>query len=123
MNKEKQIYPILEDNPFPILISSQPEVFSRIEPNIQENFERRKNKKIPIKTCIASIFLNTIGITFFSLSIDFFIEHKNHEGALPMLILSLLSLTPGIYSGITLYGGIRGWNGYHIDSVPSYEIL
>ena len=75
MNKEKQIYPIL-DNPFPILVSSQPELFSNIEPCIQENFERRKNKKIPIKTCIASIFLNTIGITFLSLSIDFFIKHK-----------------------------------------------
>ena len=40
-----------------------------------------------------------------------------------MLILSILSLIPGIYSGITLYGGIRGWKGYYIDSVPSYEVL
>tara|TARA_Y100000589_G_C26853437_1_gene506928 strand:- start:31 stop:279 length:249 start_codon:yes stop_codon:yes gene_type:complete len=81
MNKEKQIYPKL-DNTFPILISPQFEqelsVFSSIESTIPENSQINKNNKISNKTLFASIILNMIGITLFSLSIVFFIDNKVH---------------------------------------------
>ena len=118
MNIEKQVYPFT--NNYNVRELS---VFPQIEDIVYEKTKIKKNKKIPIKTCVASISLNIVGIIFFILFLYFFIEHKNHEGAIPMLILSLLSLIPGIYSGISLFGAIRGWNGYYIDSIPSYDEL
>lgn len=130
-SKEK-IYPVLEsyipvtDHNSIIIrpIQRLPKIY-RVSSPTQESSELRieSKKKIPLKTCFASISLNAIGIILFTLSLDFFIEHKNHAGSLPMLILSILVFTPGIYSAILLYGAIRGWSGYNLESIPSYEYL
>ena len=80
-------------------------------------------KKIPFRTCVASIGLTIIGFIFLGLSIYFYIYHDKHEGFFPLLIISIIALVPGIYSLFILIGAFRKWKGYSVDSLPSYEIL
>ena len=77
-------------------------------------------KKFPYRTCIASIGLTIFGFTFFGLSIYFYINHDNHEGFFPLLIISIIALVPGIYSLFILIGAFRKWKGYSIDSLMDY---
>lgn len=80
-------------------------------------------KKIPFRTCVASIGLTIFGFIFLGMSIYFYIYHDKHEGFFPLLIISIIALVPGIYSLFVLFGAVRRWKGYSIDSLPSYEIL
>ena len=79
--------------------------------------------KVPFRTCTASICLTILGFTFLGLGIYFYLCHDKHEGFVPLLIISIIALVPGIYSLYMLIGTVRRWKGYSIDSLPSYEIL
>ena len=49
-------------------------------------------KKISTKACLLTGFLLILGLICLTLSIDFFLEHADHEGFLPLLIISMLVL-------------------------------
>ena len=80
-------------------------------------------RKIPFKTYFASFSLTIFGFFLLSLSIFFYINHNNHEGFLPLLIISIKALVPGIYSLTIIIGTYCNWVGYSLDSLPSYEML
>lgn len=101
---------------------TMPQLFKYRRNNLYVDSLRNK-KNIPVKACIASVGLNILGVLLLGFSLDFFIKNKNHSGSLPMLILSILAFTPGIYSGVLIIGVILGWKNYNIESIPSYEIL
>eukprot|EP00616_Rhizochromulina_sp_CCMP1243_P017291 CAMPEP_0118965204 /NCGR_PEP_ID=MMETSP1173-20130426/2790_1 /TAXON_ID=1034831 /ORGANISM="Rhizochromulina marina cf, Strain CCMP1243" /LENGTH=154 /DNA_ID=CAMNT_0006913785 /DNA_START=18 /DNA_END=483 /DNA_ORIENTATION=- len=85
--------------------------------------KRLKLRRVPLKTCMASTCMVAVGVVLLALSLDFYVEHSGHEGALPMLVLSCIALCPGIYSAVNLYGAMRGWPGYHFDALPSMSSL
>lgn len=94
----------------------------RVE-NKSEKKAPKKKWRIPFKTAIAAIGLLFIGMTLFGLAIDFYIDHPHHEGTIPILILSIIALCPGAYSTVNLFGAYRGWHGFSVDDIPSYEVL
>ena len=126
MNIEGDIYPELDTVNSPIIIPQPfPEnhFISLHQQTIIKPQPIRVKRKIPLNICITSIGLNILGNVFLTMSIDFYIENPEHEGSLPMLILACLTFIPGIYSAFILYGIIRKWNGYNINSISSYEQL
>ena len=79
--------------------------------------------RMPLNILVTSLGLLLSGITFFGFSIYFFINNKDHNGFIPMFVISLLLLCPGIYSAFVIYGIIRRWQGYNINSLSSYDEL
>lgn len=84
---------------------------------------KRLKRRIPMRTCVASVGLLLAGVVLLVLALDFYFANPDHDGAVPVLILAVLALVPGIYSSFNLYGVLRGWRGYRVDSIPSYEKL
>lgn len=80
-------------------------------------------KKISSKAFLLTGFLLTMGLICLTLSIDFFLEHKNHEGFLPLLVISMLVLIPGIYSFYQIIRTIKGWNSDSNSPIITYEQL
>ena len=81
------------------------------------------NKKISSKACLLTGFLLIMGLICLTLSIDFFLEHKNHEGFLPLVVISILVLIPGIYSFYQILRTIKGWNTDNNTPIITYEQL
>ncbi len=48
------------------------------------------------------------GFILLSLAINFYVSHEQHDGALPLLILAIIVLVPGIYSLSLIIGTLRG---------------
>ena len=80
-------------------------------------------KKISNKACLLTAFLLILGLICLTLSIDFFLEHSNHEGFLPLLIMSMLVLLPGLYSFYQILKTIKGWNKESNQHIIAYEQL
>jgi len=40
-----------------------------------------------------------------------------------MLVIAAIALCPGVYSSVNIYGAYRGWRGYSMDQLPSYDQL
>ena len=83
----------------------------------------RSKKKISTKACLLTGFLLILGLICLTLSIDFFLEHSNHEGFLPLLIMSMLVLLPGVYSFYQILKTIKGWNIENNEHIITYEQL
>ena len=78
---------------------------------------------IPLKTLVAAFGLFGLGICLFGASLDFYIEHPNHDGALPIFVLAIMVLCPGVYSVSIIVGIRQGWRGYHIHQLPMYQAV
>ena len=76
---------------------------------------------VPRKTMCAAFGLFSLGLCLFGASLDFYIDHPNHEGSLPIFVLACLVMLPGMYSVTIVTGILRGWPGYHIDQLPMYH--
>ena len=44
-------------------------------------------------------------------------------GAVLGLVIAAIALCPGVYSSVNIYGAYRGWRGYSMDQLPSYDQL
>uniref|UniRef100_A0A7S2G805 Transmembrane protein 230 n=1 Tax=Florenciella parvula TaxID=236787 RepID=A0A7S2G805_9STRA len=83
----------------------------------------RRKVKIPAKTCAAAGGLLIVGVILLGVALDFFVNHPHHEGTIPMLVIAAIALCPGVYSSVNIYGAYRGWRGYSMDQLPSYDQL
>mmetsp|Transcript_25505 Transcript_25505/g.45116 ORF Transcript_25505/g.45116 Transcript_25505/m.45116 type:complete len:128 (-) Transcript_25505:27-410(-) len=83
----------------------------------------RRKVKIPAKTCAAAAGLLIVGVILLGVSLDFYANHPHHEGTIPMLVVAAIALCPGVYSSVNIYGAYRGWRGYSMDQLPSYDQL
>ena len=77
--------------------------------------------KVPMRTALVAIGMLMLGIVLFSVALDFYFTHPNHDGSGPFLILGTLTLIPGSYASWTLFGVWRRWPGYTLRSLPLYE--
>ena len=80
-------------------------------------------KKISTKACLLTGFLLILGLICLTLSIDFFLEHADHKGFLPLLVISMLVLLPGVYSFYQILKTIKGWNRENNEHIITYEQL
>jgi hypothetical protein len=70
---------------------------------------RKMRRRIPVKTCVASVALLIAGVVLLILALDFYVANPDHDGALPVLVLAVISFVPGAYSTVNLYGALRGY--------------
>ena len=63
----------------------------------------KKSQKLPLGTCLSAFSMIILGFLLLSLSIYFYYNNRNHGGFIPLLIVSLLILLPGIYGFYILY--------------------
>ena len=77
--------------------------------------------KIPLRTALVAVGMLLLGLVLFSVALDFYFTHPNHDGSGPFLILGTLTLIPGSYASWTILGVYRRWPGYTLRSLPLYE--
>uniref|UniRef100_A0A7S3NIZ1 Transmembrane protein 230 n=1 Tax=Aureoumbra lagunensis TaxID=44058 RepID=A0A7S3NIZ1_9STRA len=81
-----------------------------------------ERRRLPPRTTCLALILLTLGITLFicaliSLGIG-------HDGAIPLFLLSALTLIPGGYVSFHLLGVVRRWPGFeHLDSITDVELV
>ena len=46
---------------------------------------------------------------------------RDHDRAIPMLIVGSISFLPGSYATFQLFGAWRRWPGYSYESIPNYD--
>ena len=58
--------------------------------------------KIPLRTALVAVGMLLLGLVLFSVALDFYFTHPNHDGSGPFLILGTLTLIPGSYASWTI---------------------
>ena len=82
----------------------------------------KKSQKLHLGTCLSAFSMIIFGFFLLSLSIYFYYSNKNHNGFIPLLIMSLLILLPGIYGFYILYLIKNRCDGY-LNNRFSYDYL
>mmetsp|Transcript_10080 Transcript_10080/g.15554 ORF Transcript_10080/g.15554 Transcript_10080/m.15554 type:complete len:105 (+) Transcript_10080:116-430(+) len=86
---------------------------------------RRRRKLPPPKTTIAAVLLLCTGIILFTFGAVItwgkFAQKKERERGLAMLVIGAITLLPGSYATVMLYGAFVGWPGYDYSAIPSYD--
>ncbi|OQS02415.1 hypothetical protein THRCLA_21425 [Thraustotheca clavata] len=85
----------------------QPRFWSRFHPD----------PRLPIKTTLAAIALVFVGI---GLTLWGIVLAAEGQGFLHF-VLGFVTLTPGTYACVQLFGAYRGWRGYAFENIPSYD--
>ncbi|OQR88219.1 hypothetical protein ACHHYP_07052 [Achlya hypogyna] len=73
--------------------------------------------RVPIKTTIAAVAMLLTGIGLLIWGIVFAAEGRG----LGHLLLGCLTVIPGAYGTVQLYGAYKGWRGYAFTNLPSYD--
>lgn len=82
----------------------------------------KKSQKLHLGTCLSAFSMIIFGFFLLSLSIYFYYSNKNHNGFIPLLIMSLLILLPGIYGFYILYL-IKNRCDAYVNNRFSYDYL
>lgn len=77
----------------------------------RSSYEPPERRQLPPRTTCLALVLTVVGFACFigaiiALALD-------HGGAIPLLMLAVLTLLPGGYASFHLYGIYRRWPGYY----------
>jgi hypothetical protein len=90
----------------------------------ESKFDVDRDESMPWKKIIISVFMILTGISLFITGAVFYWSSdgtENNAQGKDILLLSLILLLPGLYSGYILYGAWMKWKGFRYDQLPSLE--
>jgi hypothetical protein len=90
----------------------------------ESKFDVDRDESMPWKKIIISVFMIITGISLFITGAVFYWSSdgtENNAQGKDILLLSLILLLPGLYSGYILYGAWMKWKGFRYDQLPSLE--
>lgn len=82
---------------------------------------RVEKRRLPPRTCALAIVLTTIGTVLLGCALAFYAEDK--DGGLELVLLSALTLVPGVYASWHLVGMKLRWPGYDSTAVFNDDLV